>query len=217
MTPVDASAPSTWPPPMTGGPLAADLAASNYYVVLDGSGSMADPACRGSGTKIDQARVALEAFAAAVPQNANLGFMVFHGTNIRETVALGTKNREVFVQSVRTVSPGGSTPLSVVVEEARKRLEAQAQRQLGYGEYHLVIVTDGNANDGYDPTANVNSLLAITPIVFHTIGFCISERHSLNQPGRTLYQAANDTAQLQRGLEDVLAEAPTFSVDAFRE
>jgi uncharacterized protein YegL len=206
---------SAWPPVASGVPLAENLTGSNYYVVLDGSGSMSESACRGSGTKIEQARTALEAFSTAVPRNANLGFMVFHGLSINEVVPLGTGNQDAFARAVRVVTPSGGTPLSNVVDEARKRLETQAQKQLGYGEYHLVIVTDGEANAGYDPTDQVNALLASTPIIVHTIGFCIDEHHSLNQPGRTLYQAANDTRELQQGLEDVLAEAPTFTVQTF--
>lgn len=52
-------------------------------------------------------------------------------------------------------------------------------------------------------------------MVLHTIGFCIGEKHSLNQPGRTLYRAADNPEQLRAGLADVLAEAPSFADQKF--
>ena len=59
------------------------------------------------------------------------------------------------------------------------------------------------------------SVNAATPIVLHTIGFCIDAKHSLNQPGRILYRQANDLEELRRGLQNVLAEAPSFTVLQF--
>jgi hypothetical protein len=98
---------------------------------------------------------------------------------------------------------------------ARSKIEYQARRQLGYGEYHMVVVTDGEASRYEDPRSIVDSIIATTPIVLHTIGFCIDARHSLNQPGRILYRQANDLEGLRKGLQDVLAEAPRFTVLQF--
>jgi len=200
-----------WPPPLTGESVAADLGTRNYYVILDGSGSMSDDACKGAGSKIQQSRAALKAFASAVPAEANLGLEVFDSRGIHELLSLGTGNREQFVNAVNSVSPAGGTPLSDAIAIGRRVLEEQAARQLGYGEYHLVIVTDGVADPHKDPTAIVDDMLNATPIVLHTIGFCLSTSHALNQPGRTLYKTANNTQELAKGLEEVLAESPDFT------
>ena len=208
---------SKWPPAGKPAALAADLTARNFYVVLDGSGSMQERACQGSGRKIEQAKSALQTFVRAVPKNANLGLLVFDHTGISERVALGSDNREQFLRSVTAVRPSGGTPLRQAIAQARARLEAQAQHQLGYGEYNLVVVTDGEASGGQDPRQAVDAMIAQTPIVLHTIGFCIDARHSLNQAGRTIYKQANDTAELQRGLESVLAESPSFTVQRFQD
>jgi hypothetical protein len=205
---------SPWPPGNGNVEVSKNLTARNYYVVLDGSGSMGERACRGAGNKIEQARSALDAFARAVPKNANLGLLVFQG-RVGERVPLDVGNRDHFVREVLATSPSGGTPLSTAIALARSKLEEQARRQLGYGEYHLVVVTDGEASPGYDPRSVVYEMLAGTPIVLHTIGFCISTRHSLNQPGRTIYRAANDVQELKRGLEEVLAEAPSFTEQRF--
>jgi Mg-chelatase subunit ChlD len=206
-----------WPPAGEPDVLAENPVAANYYVVLDGSGSMEERACEGSGTKISQARKALADFAGSVPADANLGLAAFGVFGVREFLPLAVGNMDRFISTVNSIEPGGGTPLSSAVQLGREQLETQARRQLGYGEYHLVIVTDGEANSGYDPTYEVDDLLAGTPIVLHTIGFCIGTNHSLNQPGRTLYVSANNPEELSGGLQEVLAEAPDFNVTEFKD
>ena len=206
-----------WPPDGAPDRLAADPVRVNYYVVLDGSGSMAEAPCRGGGSKIGQARTALAHFAAAVPGDANLGLLVFDAHGIRELVPLGTDNRADFVALAGGIAPGGGTPLRAALAAGRAALGRQAQRQLGYGEYHLVVVTDGAASKGQDPRPEVADTLARTPIVLHTVGYCIGTNHALNQPGITVYTPANDLEELDRGLRAVLAEAPDFSAAAFTE
>jgi hypothetical protein len=196
--------------------ISADLFARNYYVVLDASGSMTERGCSGDVPKIDAARVALNAFADSLPADANLGLQVFDARGVREHLALGTKNREQFKAVLGRVRAAGGTPLHSAITNAYTRLEAQGARQLGYGEYHLVVVTDGHASEGQDPTGAVRLILERSPVVLHTIGFCIGERHSLNQPGRTIYRAADNPAQLRQSLSDVLAEAPKFDSSGFR-
>jgi len=196
--------------------ISADLFARNYYVVLDASGSMTERGCSGDAPKIDAARVALDAFADSLPADANLGLQVFDARGVREQLPLGTKNRDQFKAVLGKVRAAGGTPLHSAVTQAYTKLEAQGARQLGYGEYHLVVVTDGEASEGQDPTGAVKLILDRSPVVLHTIGFCIGERHSLNQPGRTIYRAADNPGQLRQSLADVLAEAPTFDSSGFR-
>jgi Ca-activated chloride channel homolog len=196
---------------------AADLFAANYYVVLDGSGSMNDVDCSAGKPKIDAARTALKSFAASVPASANLGLAVFERRGISELLPLGTGNRRAFGQAVAQVRAGSGTPLRSAIALAYDKLEEQGRRQLGYGEYHLVVVTDGIASQGEDPTDVVDRMLAESPVLVSTIGFCIGEDHSLNQPGRTDYRAADNPEALRKGLEAVLAEAPAFDVSKFKD
>jgi Ca-activated chloride channel homolog len=199
-----------------GAPMSSDLFARNYYVVLDASGSMTERGCSGDLTKIDAARIALAAFAESLPADANLGLQVFDARGVREQVPLAAGNRPRFKAVLAQVRAGGGTPLQSAIAQAYAKLEAQGARQLGYGEYHLVVVTDGEASDGQDPSGVVRILLDRSPVVLHTIGFCIGPKHSLNQPGRTIYKAADDPSQLRQHLSDVLAEAPTFAVTGFK-
>lgn len=197
--------------------LADNLFARNYYVVLDGSGSMNEKGCSGDRPKMAAAQDALKEFAASLPADANLGLQVFDGRGIRDLLPLGTRNRQEFSRIVDNVKPNASTPLLTAVRQAYAKLLAQGARQLGYGEYHLVIVTDGIADQGQDPTPAVNQILAESPVVVQTIGFCIGTRHALNQAGRTIYRAADNPEQLRAGLADVLAEAPQFTVTDFKK
>lgn len=206
-----------WPPARDKEPpLSADLFAKNYYVVFDGSGSMSEKGCSGRDSKIKVAKAALASFARSVPVQANLGLQVFDGAGLNERLPLGTRNRDQFTRMVNEVRAAGGTPLKSAVRQAYAKLQDQAAKQLGYGEYHLVIVTDGQADSAQDPTDDVNTLLRESPIVVQTIGFCIGPQHSLNQPGRTIYRAADNPEGLKQGLADVLAEAPQFAVTQFK-
>lgn len=192
------------------------VGAANYYLVLDGSGSMGARGCSGNTNKIQAAVVALDRFIGTLPVDANLGFASFDDNGIAERVPLALDNREQVRNALRGTIASGGTPLRSAMQIGVDKLTTQAQRQLGYGEYHLVVVTDGQPDPrSEDPTPVVEDLLATSPIVLHTIGFCIGEDHVLNQPGRTFYIAADSPEQLERGLDSVLAEAPSFDVAAF--
>ncbi|MFA6158823.1 MAG: vWA domain-containing protein [Candidatus Paceibacterota bacterium] len=188
--------------------LDSSLMRKNYYIILDGSSSMEGRA--GGDVKIVAAKDAISRFAKSIPPDANLGLFVFNDAGVSERVPLGTGNRPRFMSALGTVSAGGGTPLRSAITNAYERIRAQAQRQLGYGEYHLVIVTDGEANFGEDPRDIVDKIVSESPVVLHTIGFGIDEGHSLNQKGKVFYKSAADKAALQKGLADVVAESDKF-------
>lgn len=214
--PVSKPAAAPWPPAPGGDTvLAPNLLAANYYVILDGSGSMLDKQCSGSQTKLEAAKDAVKEFAAAVPADANLGLLIFNDGQIRELAPLDSGSRQQFAEAVQTAYASGDTPLKDAVKAGYAALEKQAVRQLGYGRYVLVVVTDGYASPGQEPDAAVRWMLESTPVELHTIGFCIGTNHSLNMPGRTVYKAADNPAALRQGLADVLAEAETFDAAAF--
>lgn len=205
----------SWPPADEHVPIAKNLMTSNYYLIVDGSGSMADSQCSGSATKLDAAKVALTQFIGSLPQNNNVGLLTFDHSGIHEKTPLG-QNRSDVIASINSMSPGSATPLFTSIKKGYDALTVQAKKQLGYGEYHLVIVTDGEASDGQDPTPIVTKILYDTPIVIHTIGFCIRSGHSLNVPGETDYRAANNPEELLQKLTEVLAESPEYDIDTFK-
>ena len=197
--------------------IADNILSKNYYVILDGSGSMQNTECSGGQTKITAAKVALKAFAQAVHNDANLGFAAFDNGGLNERLPLGGQNRDQFTQYVDAVNANGGTPLSKALTLGYDKLKTQAAHQLGYGEYHLVIVTDGAASSGYDPTPVVKQVINESPVLIHTIGFCIGKDHSLNQEGYTIYKTADNPEQLAQGLGNVLAESENFTIDSFSQ
>ncbi len=206
---------SDWPPGKGSGAVAANLLTPNYYVILDGSGSMSHSECSGGTSKMAAAKTALKQFVLQVPADANLGLLVFDQKGVKERMPLGQHARSDLQNAIEQVTPGGGTPLSAAISQGYQALVAEANRQLGYGEYHLVVVTDGEANSGFEPNKVVGQVMRDSPVVMHTIGFCIRGDHSLNQQGLTLYKAADNPDSLSEGLQSVLAELPDFNVQAF--
>src|SRR3989344_5301899 len=186
----------------------------NFEFIFDDSGSMVKAKCSGSLSKLEVAKEAVATFVAkVVPADANVGL---YALNAGPLVPLGTGNRERFVGAVRDLRADNGTPLKSAMWDGFQELTAQGQRQRGYGEYNLVVVTDGEANMGQDPRPVVeHNFSRRVPITVYAIGFCIGSEHSLNQPGRTIYKEANNPKELKEGLEAVLAEAPDFSVTDF--
>lgn len=211
---------NTWPTLESTGEILTDphqLLTSNYYVVLDGSGSMKERKCSGRRSKMEVAIDALATVARELSADANFGFGIFNRGEIHELIPLGIGQRDQIQRLASSFNPDGATPLYSALKFALDRLTDQGRRQLGYGEYNLVIVTDGLASSGQDPTPMLQYIFEQTPVNLHTIGFCISDQHSLNQPNRSIYRSANDPASLSRGLQAVLAEAAFFDVTSFEQ
>lgn len=187
----------------------------NYYVVFDASGSMMETRCSDPEFKITVAKRALVEFASKLPPEANLGLSVFDRSGIRELIPLGPIAQERVASAIAPIHAGGATPLVEAMRKAAQALTEQGRRQFGYGEFHLVVVTDGESTDG-NPSAMVDEVVATSPIVLHTVGFCIGPNHSLNQPGKVVYRPADNPAELAKGLADVLAESPSFTASSFK-
>ncbi|MEM7251635.1 MAG: vWA domain-containing protein [Pseudomonadota bacterium] len=206
---------NSWPALEQSTGIESSLQTENYYLVFDGSGSMKEADCSGGEPKLNVAKRAVGAFVRQIPNQANVGLFVFDKRGWGERVKIGPNRHEQVVQAVDRAVAGAGTPLNSAIAQAYVSLTQQAQRQLGYGEFHIVVITDGRASQGQDPRPVVDQLLAKSPIVLHTIGFCISGNHSLNQASRTYYRQAGDAQALARGLEAVLAEEPDFQVRTF--
>ena len=207
------------PGPVLAGSGTANLA-RNFYFVLDGSGSRGEaPATKCSGaarssyaTKLEAARWAIGEFLGQVPADDRLGLYVFDRGGQREVVPLGTGNREQFLKAVNAVYAAGGTPLAEAIITGVNRLAAQRDQQLGYGDFRLVVVTDGEATGRRLEDGTAYALAKRVPI--YTIGFCVGQTHALFRHS-VAYRAANSPAELRRGLEETLGELETFDMKAF--
>ena len=94
-------------------------------------------------------------------------------------------------------------------------MQGTNELQNSYGQYNIVVLTDGDASDGHGMQQIVYTILKDSPIKITTIGFCVGENHSLHQPGQTVYKTANKPEDLAERFKSVLTEAPAFNVTSF--
>lgn len=209
---------AAWPGVSSGAiTVAPVLTASNFMIVYDGSGSMDERACGSkTATKHSEGLAAVKSFVDAIPVAANVGLYVFDNNSRGIRVPLGANNKSKVVAAMDAVRTGAGTPLGEAVYKSYKSLTAQGQKQLGYGRYSLVIVTDGAASDASYLSKVIDHVAAKSPVEIHTIGFCLGDKHTLNQQGKTFYASAQSKADLLSGLKGVLAEAENVTPDDFK-
>ena len=211
---------AAWPPPAPPDqPVATDLLADNWEFVIDASGSMGSSACgTGGQPRMETAKKGVITFSRSLPPTVNRGLVVFSDRNrpgIREWLKLGSGNGAEFDRLVSSIEARSNTPLRSAIQLAAKALTAQAQMQRGYGTYHLVVVTDGEADKGEEPGPYTKELVSTTAIAVHVIGFCVDGKHSLDIKGYTQYASASNPATLEQGLKAILAESTTFADSKF--
>ncbi|MCP5049918.1 MAG: VWA domain-containing protein [bacterium] len=188
----------------------------NFYFIMDGSGSMRERTTRNCGgdqkfsNKMEGARWAIKKFLEYVPDEVNIGLYVFDRDGQREAVPLGSGNRETFLNAVDKIDGGGGTPLAQSIRVGTDRLVYQYKKQLGYGEFRLVVITDGEAKG--IPSAALYAAKYGIPI--YSIGLCVGQYHPLRRFSVS-YRAADNFADLSQGLQDTLAELPDFDVTQF--
>jgi Ca-activated chloride channel family protein len=190
----------------------------NFYVIFDGSGSMAEALnkqCQGDkrfGSRLEGAKWAVEQFIPLVPSDVNLGLWIFDANGNNERLPLGPESRAQFLTAIQKTRAGGRTPLTESIEQGVNRLVQQRDRQLGYGEFRLVVVTDGEATGRPLPRAVAYARERRIPI--YTIGLCIGAQHELRKYSVS-YRAADSMEALKRGLEETLAETSVFDPQTF--
>jgi hypothetical protein len=189
----------------------------NFYFIMDGSGSMRERTTRDCGgdqqfpDKMTGARWAIKTFMEQVPEDVNIGLYVFDRIAKREVVSLGSGNRSQFLQAIDDIDAGGGTPLARAIRFGTDRLVDMYRQQLGYGEFRLVVVTDGKAEA--IPEAALYAAKYGIPI--YTIGLCVGQNHPLRQFSVS-YRAADNFSDLSKGLQDTLAEIPSFDITEFQ-
>lgn len=190
----------------------------NFYLIFDGSGSMSEALnkqCQGDkrfGSRLEGAKWAVEQFMPLVPSNVNLGLWVFDTTGNSERLPLGSESRTQFLTAIQKTRAGGKTPLTESIEQGVNRLVQQRDRQLGYGEFRLVVVTDGEATGR--PLTQAVAYARQRRIPIYTIGLCLGAQHELRKYSVS-YRAADSIEALRRGLEETLAETSAFDPQTF--
>ena len=190
----------------------------NFYFIVDGSGSMSEALnkqCQGDkrfGSRLEGAKWAVEQFIPLVPHDVNLGLWTFDANGNSERLPLGPESRAQFLTAVQKIKAGGRTPLTESIEQGVNRLVQQRDKQFGYGEFRLIVVTDGEATGRAIPQAVAYARERRIPI--YTIGLCIGAQHELRKYSIS-YRAADSIEALRRGLEETLAETNVFDPQTF--
>jgi Ca-activated chloride channel family protein len=192
-----------------------DMFDVNYYFIVDGSGSMDGDSCEGGGKKIDVAKKAISSYVSTLPNDVNVGLLAFDGRGITERVGLSKNNKVEFDKALFDVQSNSSTPLASSIKMAYSKVKFQASKQGSHGEYNIIVVTDGEANSGENPSDIVQEIGLNSPVNITTIGFCIDNSHSLNNPEYVHYYPAGSYQSILKGLSTVQAEGEGVSDEEY--
>ncbi|MFH5804790.1 VWA domain-containing protein [Alienimonas sp. DA493] len=190
----------------------AELAAPDALhvaVVLDDSGSMMEPMPGSGESKMDVAKAALRETFAALPPDARVGVYVLNGFGAglegdSELLPIAQHSADEVAGKLEFVFPGGGTPLGERLAEAADALLAERAARK-YGDYRLLVITDGEATDGDRLERAVPAALG-TGLTVDVIGVAMAEDHALaTQVDR--YRRADDPEALREALRGALAES----------
>ncbi len=181
------------------------FAGQNVVVVLDDSGSMDDRMRRSREKKIDSAKQALEAVLEQLPADARVGVLLLNGTvnGSPWAVPMGPVNIGDVRQALRRVRAVGGTPLGAFVKDGADALLELRERQ-HYGEYRLLIVTDGEATDPERLDRYLPDILS-RGLTVDVIGVDMKSDHSLATQVNS-YRRADDPQSLEVAIREVFAE-----------
>lgn len=154
----------------------ATVGTNHFALVLDASGSMGDAS--DSGTRMAEAKAALNGFVGTLPANSTVSLRIYghEGDNTdagktqscgsAEQIFSGPVDDDGFSAALDGVEPTGWTPLADAITRAADDIPPQATDGIVY------VVTDGIETCGGDPVSAAEGLAGsgIQPIV-NVIGF----------------------------------------------
>jgi hypothetical protein len=176
----------------------------HVVIVLDGSGSMGKTM---DGTvKMDAAKNAIAEVLRSVPPGTSVGLLVFSDAVRGDgwVHPLGPRDDARLLAALRPIRPAGGTPLGEYLKRGADRLLEERERQMGYGTYRLLVVTDGEATDGNLTELYAPAILA-RGIRVDTIGVDMKSDHTLATRS-SAYRRANDLGSLRQAVAEALGE-----------
>lgn len=191
-----------------------DLHTENIIIILDASGSMREKfRADQSKSKMDAAKEALKEVLAKVPDNTHIGLLVFSGSNVQNewVYPLGPKNTEQLLAAIDLPQPGGGTPLGQYMRIGTNRLLEQREKQYNYGNYRLLIVTDGVAQD-QEKVAQYTPEILDRQIRVDVIGVDMQTDHLLAKDADS-YRRADNPGELVAAVTQILAETGGTGTD----
>lgn len=190
-------------------------AEQNVVVVLDDSGSMDDlmRTSRGRVRRIDAAKQALIEVLSKLPMETDVGVLALNSQLNASNwiIPFGTGTPQAWLQNIRQLRAEGGTPLGQFLKIGADAL-LQARSQKNYGDYRLLVVTDGEANDPGLVDSYLPDILS-RGLIVDVIGVDMQSDHSLATRVHN-YRRADDDSALQQAISEVFAETSSASQDA---
>ncbi|MYA71154.1 VWA domain-containing protein [Candidatus Poribacteria bacterium] len=191
-----------------------DIHKDNIVVILDASGSMQD---KFSGdrtkSKMEAAKAALQEVLSKIPDDTQIGLLVFSGANIQNdwVYPLGPKDTQKLIAAIHLPQPSGNTPLGKYIRIGANRLLDQREKQYNYGNYRLLVVTDGEASDT-DKVKHYTPEILNRQIRIDVIGVDMKTDHMLAKVVDS-YRKADNPGELVAAVSQILAETGDTGTD----
>ena len=179
-------------------------ASDSVVIVLDDSGSM-NRIMNGGVPRIEAAKKAIEAVLKQFPADTKLGLLLLNGDRSKQHWAIPLEHLSVSqaTRKVESVIADGGTPLGDRMREGADALLQLREKQI-YGNYRLLIVTDGEANDANLLALYLPDVLS-RGLMVDAIGVDMQKNHSLATRVHS-YRRADDGVALSKAVQEVFAE-----------
>jgi len=181
----------------------AAMAQQNVVVVLDNSGSM-DYRMK-DGTRLEVAKSVLIKVINGLPEETRLGIVLLNGQWESQDwfVPFGVLNKKDVSQKLQDLRAGGGTPLAGAMKAGADALLTVRAKE-HYGNFKLLVVTDGAADDTSLVDTYVTDINS-RGVIVDAIGLDMSSDHSLATKVHS-YRNANNPEQLLSAVSATFAE-----------
>ena len=162
---------------------------------------------------MEAAKAALQQVLANIPDGTQIGLLVFSGANIHNewVYPLGPKDTEKLIAAIHLPQPSGDTPLGKYIRIGANRLLEQREKQYNYGNYRLLVVTDGEASDT-DKVKHYTPEILNRQIRIDVIGVDMKTDHMLANVVDS-YRKADNPGELVAAVSQILAETGGTGTD----
>ncbi|AIW22693.1 VWA domain-containing protein [Vibrio coralliilyticus] len=193
------------------------MMAKNVYLILDASSTTTKSSCFGYGSKHQVMESAVFNFIDELPSNTNLGVIRFDANGPNEITSLKPVNGTFLKQLLSETNAGGENPVAITVSYAYKSLQKQAIKQQGYGEYHIVLLTDGGSDNESELLAATRTITESSPVVIHAYDFCPRSDNVLSSKSNIDYKPLLNEENLRNAIQNTFPRV-SMSYDApFKE
>ena len=183
-------------------------AGQNVIVVLDDSGSMRQQMRTEDGriSRIQAAKNALSKVVQGLPDDAQLGILLLNNGGRGNTwlIPLGPLSATAALPKIAQIRADGGTPLGSQMKIAADAL-LELRRKQFYGDYRLLVITDGEATDANLLEAYLPDIMS-RGLSLDVIGVDMAANHSLAGRAHS-YRRADDARSFEKALADVFAES----------